>query len=109
MSYATWKDAYNGDDSVVGSTFWMNTEAVTVVGVAPEGFFGDRMSSTPPDFYLPIATMPDEAGGKGMRDPAQNWLDIIGRTKPGSALVPLQDDAGQTKQPPRTFRDSSNG
>src|SRR5260370_29556123 len=67
MSYATWKEVYNGDDSVVGSTFWMNTKAVTIVGVASEGFFGDRMSSTPPDFYLPIATMPDEAGGKSMR------------------------------------------
>ncbi len=91
MSYATWKDVYRGDDSVVGSTFWMITKAVTVVGVAPEGFFGDRMSSTPPDFYLPIATMPDEAGGKSMRDPTQNWLDIIGRVKPGTALVPLQE------------------
>jgi len=91
MSYATWKDIYNGDDSVVGSTFWMNTKPVTVVGVAPEGFYGDRMSSTPPDFYLPIATMPDEAGGKSFRDPAQNWLDIIGRARPGVALVPLQE------------------
>jgi predicted permease len=91
MSYATWKDVYNGDDSVVGSTFWMNTKAVTVVGVAPEGFFGDRMSSTPPDFYLPIATMPDEAGGKSLRDPAQKWLDIIGRVGPEVALVPLQE------------------
>ncbi|HKR30656.1 MAG TPA: ABC transporter permease [Terriglobales bacterium] len=91
MSYATWKDAYNGDDSVVGSTFWMNTKAVTVVGVAPEGFYGDRMSSTPPDFYLPIATMPDEAGGQSFRDPTQNWLDIIGRVKPGTAMGPLQE------------------
>ncbi|HEY5255206.1 MAG TPA: FtsX-like permease family protein, partial [Acidobacteriaceae bacterium] len=66
-------------------------KAVTVVGVAPEGFFGDRMSSTPPDFYLPIATVPDEAGGKSFRDPTQNWLDIIGRVKPGTALVPLQE------------------
>jgi predicted permease len=91
MSYAAWKNDYNGDDSVVGSTFWMNTKPVTIVGVAPEGFFGDRMSSTPPDFYLPIATMPNEAGGKSMRDPAQKWLDIIGRVKPGIALVPLQE------------------
>lgn len=91
MSYTTWKDSYNGDDSVVGSTFWMNTKPVTVVGVAPEGFYGDRMSSTPPDFYLPIATMPDEAGGKSFRDPTQNWLDIIGRVKPGTALGPLQE------------------
>jgi len=91
MSYATWKDAYNGDNSVVGSTFWMNTKPVTVVGVAPEGFYGDRMSRTPPDFYLPIATMPDEAGGKSFRDPTQNWLDIIGRVKPGTAMGPLQE------------------
>ncbi len=99
MSYATWKDAYNGDDSVVGSTFWMNTKPVTVVGVAPEGFYGDRMSSTPPDFYLPIATMPDEAGGKSLRDPTQNWLDIIGRVKPGTAIGPLQEKlSAQLKQ-----------
>lgn len=91
MSYVAWKDFYNGDDSVVGSTFWMNTKPVTVVGVAPEGFYGDRVSSTPPDFYLPIATMPDEAGGKSFRDPTQNWLDIIGRVKPGTAVGPLQE------------------
>ena len=91
MSYATWKDVYNGDASVVGSTFWMNTRPVTVVGVAPEGFYGDRMSRTPPDFYLPIATMPDEAGGKSFRNPTQNWLDIIGRVKPGTAMGPLQE------------------
>lgn len=91
MSYSTWKNVYSGDDSVVGSTFWMNTKPVTVIGVAPEGFFGDRMSSTPPDFYLPIATVPNEMGGKGFRDPSQNWLDMIGRVKPGVAVLPLQE------------------
>lgn len=91
MSYSTWKNAYSGDESVVGSTFLMNTKPVTVIGVAPEGFYGDRMSSTPPDFYMPIATVPNEMGGKGFRDPSQNWLDIIGRVKPGVALLPLQE------------------
>jgi predicted permease len=108
MSYATWKGVYNGDASVVGSTFWMNTKAVTVVGVAPEGFFGDRMSSRPPDFYMPIATMPDEAGGKSVRDPAQKWLDMIGRVKPGVALVPLQEKlSAQLKRVFATDRDFS--
>ena len=108
MSYATWKDVYNGDDSVVGSTFWMNTKAVTVIGVAPDGFYGDRISSTPPDFYLPIATMPDEAGGKSMRDPTQNWLDIIGRAKPRVALAPLQEQlSAQLKRMYATYPDFS--
>jgi predicted permease len=108
MSYSTWKNDYNGDDSVVGSTFWMNTKAVTVIGVAPEGFFGDRMSSTPPEFYIPIATMPNEAGGKSLRDPAQKWLYMIGRVKPGGALLPLQEKlSAELKRVYATYPDYS--
>ena len=47
-----------GDPAVVGSTFWVNTKPVTIAGIAPQGFYGDRLSSTPPDFYLPIESMP---------------------------------------------------
>jgi len=39
ISYSTWRNTFNGDPSVVGSTFWVNTQAVTIVGVAPQGFF----------------------------------------------------------------------
>jgi macrolide transport system ATP-binding/permease protein len=45
MSYATWQHEFAGDAAIVGSTFWVNTKPVTVVGVAPRGFFGDRMTS----------------------------------------------------------------
>ena len=62
MSYDTWQREYAGDPSVIGSTFWVNTKAVTVVGIAPQGFYGDRMSNTPPDYYLPIESMPVVAG-----------------------------------------------
>ena len=58
MSYEAWQHEYAGDTSVVGSTFWVNTKPATVVGIAPEGFYGDRLSSTPPDFYLPVEAMP---------------------------------------------------
>ena len=58
MSYDMWQNNYAGDPSVVGSTFWINTKAVTITGIAPKGFYGDRLSSTPPDFYLPIESMP---------------------------------------------------
>ncbi len=38
MSYETWQRDYAGDASVVGSTFWINTKAVTIAGIAPRGF-----------------------------------------------------------------------
>jgi len=107
MSYETWKHDYAGDASVVGSTFWINTKAVTIAGIAPEGFFGDRLSSTPPDFYLPIKTMPVLANAPYVDDPAVSWLYIVGRVKPGGALAPLQEKLSallrQTFAPKKNF------
>jgi predicted permease len=91
MSFETWQHDFAGDSSVIGSTFWVNTKAVTVVGIAPKGFYGDRLSSTPPDFYLPIETMPVLANAPYVHDPDTNWLYIIGRVKPGVAILPLQE------------------
>ncbi len=90
MSYATWQHEFAGDASVVGSTFWVNTKPVTVVGIAPKGFFGDRLTSTPPDFYLPIQSMDALANTPYVRDHDSNWLYMIGRVKPGVATAPLQ-------------------
>lgn len=91
MSYEAWQRDFAGDKSIVGSTFWVNTKAVTVVGIAPEGFYGDRMSSTPPDFYLPIESMLALANAPYVHDPEASWLYIVGRVKPGIALPPLQE------------------
>jgi macrolide transport system ATP-binding/permease protein len=90
MSYAGWQRNYDGDPAVVGSTFWVNTKAVTIIGVAPKGFYGDRLSSTPPDFYLPIESMPVLASAPYVHDADVQWLYIIGRVKPGVSLPPLQ-------------------
>jgi macrolide transport system ATP-binding/permease protein len=93
MSYEAWQHEYAGDASVVGSVFWVNTKPVTLVGIAPEGFYGDRMSSTPPDFYLPIEAMPVLANAPYVHEPQSNWLYMIGRVKPGVAIAPLQEKA----------------
>ena len=89
MSYETWKNHYAGDPSIIGSTFWVNTKAVTIAGIAPKGYFGDRLSSTPPDFYLPIESMPALANAPYVDDPnGQRWLYLVGRLKPGVAMTP---------------------
>ncbi|MGA7524070.1 MAG: ABC transporter permease [Acidobacteriaceae bacterium] len=90
MSYEAWKDSYAADPEVVGSTIYVNSRPVTVIGVAPKGFFGDRLSSTPPDLYLPIASAPALANASYVHDPAANWLYLIGRVKPGVSLPQLQ-------------------
>lgn len=91
MSYQTWQRDYAGDASVIGSIFWVNTKPVTLVGIGPKGFYGDRMSTTPPDFYLPMEEMPVLANVPYVHDPEARWLYIIGRVKPGTAMGPLQE------------------
>jgi macrolide transport system ATP-binding/permease protein len=91
MSYSTWKSDYAGDPSVIGSTFWINTKPVTIIGIAPPGFFGDRLSSKPPEFYLPIESMPGLANAPYVHNADSNWLYIVGRVKPGVSLPALQD------------------
>ena len=90
ISYENWQHNYAGDPSVIGSTFWVNTKPVVIAGVAPEGFYGDRLTSTPPDYYMPIESMPALMDVNYVHDPTTQWLYIVGRVKPGVALAPLQ-------------------
>ena len=91
MSYETWQHEFAGDAAVIGSTYWINTKPVTIVGIAPRGFYGDRLTSTPPDYYLPIQTMPDLANVPYVSDPDTSWIYMVGRVKPGTAIGPLQE------------------
>jgi predicted permease len=98
MSYETWQHDFAADPAIVGSTFRVNTKPVIVVGVAPRGFFGDRMAVSPPDFYLPIQTMASLANASYVNDPETNWLYIVGRVKPGTNLGQLQQKVNAVLQ-----------
>ena len=91
MSFETWQHDYAGDTSIIGSTFWVNTKPVTVSGIAPQGFFGDRISTAPPNFYLPLQSMAEIAKTAYVHDPDTRWLYIMGRVKPGVTMPVLQE------------------
>jgi macrolide transport system ATP-binding/permease protein len=93
MSYETWQQDFSADPSVIGGTFWINTKAVTIIGVAPNGFYGDRLSSQPPKYYLPLESMDTIIGAPYLHDPEVEWAYIIGRIKPGASLPALQAKA----------------
>ena len=90
MSYDAWQQDYAGDPSVVGSAFYINTKAATVVGIAPKGFYGDRIDTNPPKYFLPMNSMDMVSGAPYFTDPDTQWAYIIGRIKPGTSLPALQ-------------------
>ena len=86
MSYRTWQEKFGRDPSVVGANFLINGKAFTVIGIGPPGYFGEKLSSDPPAFWLPLSTSPlVQSGGFDVLDhPEMDWLNLIGRAKPGA-------------------------
>jgi predicted permease len=93
MSYDMWAHDYGSDPGLIGSTFRINTQPVTIIGVAPKGYFGDRLSSTPPNFYLPLESMAVILNVPYVHDPEVAWAYIVGRVKPGVSLPAVQAKA----------------
>jgi len=91
ISYQSWQRDFAGDPTVVGSTFVINAHPVTITGITPPGFYGDRMTDIPTDFYIPMSMEPVLIPSSILHRHNLNWVYIIGRIKPGTQLLPLQD------------------
>jgi len=90
LSYKAWQGNYAADPSIVGSSIYIQAKPFTVVGIAPPGFFGDRVRDTPPDMWIPLnmAVYIDETNP--LRHPESNWLYPLGRVRAGTNVGALQ-------------------
>jgi predicted permease len=91
LSYAAWQATHASDPKVIGATFYIQNQPVTIVGVAPPGFFGDRINSDPTALWIPLNVEPILEGQTSiLKQPDTNWLYVLGRLKPGVAPGSLQ-------------------
>lgn len=91
MSYRVWQEKYGLDPSVIGGVFNINDKPFTIAGVTPPGFYGDRLRSSPPDFYLPLATEPLVKGDSSvLKNTDVHWLGIIGRVRAGADIASIE-------------------
>src|SRR5215471_13259147 len=75
LSYAAWQSAHAADRNLVGSTIYIQSHPVTIVGIAPPGFFGDRIRESPPAFWIPLNAEPVLEGETTILKVAEsNWL-----------------------------------
>jgi len=90
LSYSYWKTHFGGDESIVGRKVSVDGRPVTIVGVAPEGFYG-LFTFGDIQGYLPLgmATMagnpPDFMVNRGFR-----LLFVLGRLRTGVSLGQAQ-------------------
>jgi predicted permease len=82
ISYEYWRRRFGLDPQVVGRRITVNDVALTIVGVAPPGFFGLEVGSRP-ELWWPIKADISRLEGWG-------WLRVIGRLRPGASMAQAQ-------------------
>lgn len=90
MSHRAWKQRYSSDPSLVGAVLLVNGLPVTLVGIAPPGFDGARLTTSPPELWIPLHQEPAFAGNSILRSAGVAWLYMIGRLKPDSPPKQVQ-------------------
>jgi predicted permease len=93
MSYRLWQQQYASDPSILGSTLLINNLPVTLVGITPPPFFGDRLKPNPPDLWFPLNQQPTFEGqghSSALYSSGMPQLYIVGRFKPG--VSPAQSE-----------------
>ncbi len=91
LSYQAWQVAHAADPKVIGSTFYIQNQPFTIVGISPPGFFGDRIDNNPPALWIPLNLEPlVERENSILKNADSNWLYVLGRVKPGLNVGSLQ-------------------
>jgi macrolide transport system ATP-binding/permease protein len=97
ISFRAWRKAFRGDPFLIGGTLVVNTRPVKIVGVTPEGFFGETLRDDPPDFWFPLALEPAlNPGDSRVNRPELYWLYVFGRLRPEARAE--QTQAGLTAE-----------
>ena len=92
ISYQLWQGRFKGDPQIIGKTQRLNGVIHTIVGVAPEGFYGTFVGWAM-QFWVP-ASMEEifEAGGYKLEDRGARWIEAYGRLKPGVTREQAQEE-----------------
>jgi predicted permease len=131
VSYNYWTRRFARNPEVLGQTLYVNGVAMTIVGVATEGFEGVEAGGST-DFWIPLQSRPElnawgnppEDGKTYIANPTWWCLRLIGRVAPGmtkaqataqlqpvfqsAAYVGLGSPMGGEKLPVLSFADAKN-
>jgi len=92
LGYQYWRDRFREDASVIGRTLLLNSQAVTVVGIAPPGFSG-VYTGVVPHLYVPLTLQPRLSGVNTLDDrKLRSWL-LFARLAPGVSIDAARGDA----------------
>ena len=110
ISYQLWKRRFNGDPRIVGKVQLLDGVPHTIIGVAPEGFFGTFVGYAF-QFWVPVSMHEVfDADPDALEDRGQRWIEGFVRLKPGVTRAAAQDElSAVAKQLERAFPATNRG
>ncbi|HAK57039.1 MAG TPA: multidrug ABC transporter substrate-binding protein [Acidobacteria bacterium] len=86
LSYAYWRSRFQEDPSILNEPLTINGQLLTIVGVAPRGFDGTTLGSTP-EVFVPI-TMRGLLSARfdGFENRRNYWIYLFARLRPEASI-----------------------
>ena len=83
ISYQMWKERFHGDPAIIGRAQMLNGMPHTIIGVAPEGFYGTFVGWAM-QFWVPVSMQERfTRDGYQLEDRGAPWIEGFVRLKPG--------------------------
>ena len=91
ISHRAWTLRFERRADLIGSTMLLNGVAATIVGVTPDGFYGETLRPDTPEIWIPLSNEPLlQPAARLLEAKPSHWLYIIGRLNAGTAIAPLE-------------------
>ena len=86
LGYSYWQTHLGANPNVMGRVMTVNGQRMTIVGVAPEGFDGTTLGTTP-NVYVPISMYAlMQHGFDGFKNRRSYWIYLFARLAPGATI-----------------------
>jgi macrolide transport system ATP-binding/permease protein len=92
ISYRLWQTRFKGDPEIIGKTQRFDNVVHTIIGVAPEGFYGTFVGRGM-EFWVPTSMLEAfYAGNDKLEDRGARWAEAYVRLKPGATRNQAQQE-----------------
>jgi predicted permease len=82
ISYQLWQSRFKGDSQIIGKTQRLNNVVHTIIGVAPQGFYGTFVGRGM-EFWVPASMLEVFDSVDKLEDRGARWAEAYVRLKPG--------------------------
>ena len=89
IGHGIWQRRFGSDPNVIGRTIGLNKVPLTIVGVLPEGFKGQKGTA---EVWVPMMMAPQLTFPRRLATAFAHWTEVIGRLKPGVNLAQAQSE-----------------